>query len=125
MPTRLTRRPPPLEVLLAQGGGLRELMASLALLGSASHGDRYLHWDDLRHRTPPEGLTHEQWWLAETLARRGNATTLPLLGLEGHPFWFCQPPLLLRGLYQIDRQAGASVLAPKAFSTVEIGRAHV
>ena len=40
------------------------------------------------------------------------------LGLEGHPFWFCQPPLLLRGLYQIDRQAGASVLAPKAFSTV-------
>jgi hypothetical protein len=22
---------------------------------------QYLHWDELRHRTPPEGLAHDAW----------------------------------------------------------------
>lgn len=43
----------------------------------------YLHWDELRHRTPPDGLTTRQWWLVQKLARRG--TPLPLLGTNGKP----------------------------------------
>ena len=31
----------------------------------------------------------------------------------GSPFWFCQPPLLLKGLHEIDLKAGASVRAPQ------------
>jgi hypothetical protein len=83
--TRLPRRPPPLEELLAKEGGLQKAMPVLAQLASASQGDRYLHWDDLRHRTPPQGLSHEQWWLAEKLARRGSCVALPLLSRDGHP----------------------------------------
>ncbi len=30
---------------------------------------RYVHWDTLRHRTPPEDLTHREWWLAIKMAR--------------------------------------------------------
>ena len=26
---------------------------------------RYLHWDDLRRRSAPAGLTLEQWWGAQ------------------------------------------------------------
>ena len=87
----------------------------LTLLASEAAGDRYLHWDELRHRTPPEGLSHEQWWLAEKLSRR--PTPLPLLASDGQAFWFSQPPVLLQGLHQIDRQAGASVVAPEAVTT--------
>jgi Fic family protein len=106
-----------MEGLLAQGGGLQEAMPVLVQLAAATQGDRYLHWDELRHRPPPQGLSHEQWWLAEKLARRGTGTTLPLLSSDGSPFWFCQPPLLLEGLHEIDMKAGASVMAPEAVTT--------
>ncbi len=117
MSTRLPRRPPPLEELLARAGALREAMPVLKHLAAANQGDRYLHWDELRHRTPPQGLSHEQWWLAEKLARRGTGAPLQLLSRDGQPFWFCQPPLLLKGLHEIEIQAGASVMAPKAVTT--------
>jgi Fic family protein len=106
-----------MEGLLAQGGGLQEAMAVLAQLAAATHGDRYLHWDELRHRSPPQGLSHEQWWLAEKLARRSTCIPLPLLSSDGGPFWLCQPPMLLKGLHEIDMKAGASVMAPEAVTT--------
>lgn len=106
-----------MEELLAQGGGLQEAMAVLAQLAVATPGDRYLHWDTLRHRPPPQGLSHEQWWLAEKLARRGTSIPLPLLSSDGGPFWLCQPPMLLKGLHEIDMKAGASVMAPEAVTT--------
>lgn len=115
MPTRLPRRPPPLQALLDRCGGLQETLSLLSLLATSEEGDRYLHWDELRHRPAPEGLTHEQWWLAEKLSRR--LTPLPLLASEGLAFGFSQPPVLLKGLHQIDMEAGASVVAPAAVTT--------
>jgi len=61
--TRLPRRPPPIQALLNRCGGLQETQPLLTLLASEAAADRYLHWDELRHRTPPQGLSHEQWWL--------------------------------------------------------------
>ena len=87
----------------------------LSRLATAADGDHYLHWDELRHRPPPEGLSHEQWWLAEKLSRR--PTPLPLLASDGQAFWFSQPPVLLQGLHQIDIQAGINAVAPEAVNT--------
>ncbi|QNI88499.1 Fic family protein [Synechococcus sp. ROS8604] len=98
--------------MLDRCGGLQETLSLLSLLATSEEGDRYLHWDELRHRPAPEGLTHEQWWLAEKLSRR--LTPLPLLASEGLAFGFSQPPVLLKGLHQIDMEAGASVVAPEA-----------
>ena len=106
-----------MEELLAQGGGLQEAMPVLTQLAAATQVDRYLHWDELRHRQPPQGLSHGQWWLAEKLARRGTSIPLPLLSSDGGSFWLCQPPMLLKGLHGIDINAGASVMAPEAVTT--------
>jgi len=38
---------------------------------------RYLHWDELKWRQPPSGLSHEQWWLATKHARRYAMRPLP------------------------------------------------
>jgi Fic family protein len=100
---------------LERCGGLEEALPLLSRLASAAEGEGYLHWDELRHRPPPQGLTHEQWWLAEKLSRR--RTPLPLQACDGKAFWFSQPPVLLQGLHQIDMQAGASVVAPEAVTT--------
>ncbi|WP_254956721.1 MULTISPECIES: Fic family protein [unclassified Cyanobium] len=106
-----------MEDLLAKDGGLQMAMPVLMQLAAARQGDRYLHWDELRHRTPPQGLSHEQWWLAEKLARRSTGTPLPLLSCDGSPFWLCQPPMLLQALHDIDRRAGAGGMAPSAVTT--------
>ena len=115
MPTRLPRRPPSLQELLDRCGGLQDALPLLSRLATAAAGDRYLHWDELRHRPPPEGLSHEQWWLVEKLFRR--PTPLPLLARDGKAFGFSQPPMLLQKLHGIDMQAGASVVAPEAVTT--------
>ena len=51
---------------------------------------RYLPWDEVRYRQPPEGLTRRQWWLSLATARRAARNELPLLGRGGQAFWFCE-----------------------------------
>ena len=57
---------------------LRELIAALppetlpTLLEHAQPAladGHYLHWDELRHRTPPRHLNSEEWWLGIKMAR--------------------------------------------------------
>jgi hypothetical protein len=118
----LPHRPPPLRELLEHCGGLQEALPLLTRLAAAAEGDRYLHWDELRHRPAPEGLSHGQWWLAEKLSRR--PTLLPLMASDGKAFWLSQPPVLLQGLHEIDRQAGMNAVAPEAVTTqgqLEVG----
>lgn len=37
-------------------------------IGPVDVRGRYLHWDTLRHLTPPDGWCAEQWWLGTNLA---------------------------------------------------------
>lgn len=114
MPTRKPQAPPAIEALLLEAGRVFDPLALVDLMREQQSASMYLHWDELRHRTPPDGLTTRQWWLVQKLARRG--TPLPLLGTDGRPFSFCQPSLLLKGLHDIDMTAGGNVLAPEAVS---------
>jgi hypothetical protein len=47
---------------------------------------QYLHWDDLRRRTPPSGLSHEEWWYGLAMQRSPLERSLPLLGNDKQPF---------------------------------------
>lgn len=71
---------------------------------------KYLHWDELRHRSPPQGLSHEQWWLGVKLARMGQAQTLQLVDKQGSPFLFTMPEPVIRALHQVDRDATGQIL---------------
>ena len=64
---------------------------------------KYMHWDDLRHRPPPEGLSSEKWWLAVSLARGSILQQLPFTDEEGNPFRLATPEPLLVHLHHIDR----------------------
>ncbi len=102
---RIPLSPPPFDALL-EGLEPETLMLFARLeLGALAEG-RYLHWDEIRHRTPPEGLNPEKWWLATKLARRANARPLPFLDKLGHPFSYTLPETLLKNLHDIDRGTG-------------------
>lgn len=66
---------------------------------------RYLHWDELRRRSPPEGLDRERWWFAMHLARRQGQVVIPgLADLHGRAFWFCRHDAIDRATHELDRR---------------------
>lgn len=73
---------------------------------------RYLHWEELRHRSPPAGLSHEEWWAATRLGRRAVAQNVPLTDARGRPFSYSLVPSLLEKLHRLDQIGGGRLAVP-------------
>lgn len=69
----------------------------------------YLHWDQLRYKTPPQGFSHEEWWLALKLRRNQQRRQVELFDKKGDRFWFSMTDRLLRLSEEIARRAGANI----------------
>lgn len=99
--------PPKLDKVL-QSAGTNEY-ARLFGIPPLQEG-RYLHWDELRHRTLPEGLTPELWWAGIKLARQGMRREIALRVEHDRPVVFAMPDPVLRALHNIDRQAAGEIV---------------
>jgi Fic family protein len=75
------------------------------------HG-HYLHWDELRHRTPPQGLSHDLWWLSIKTARTALAQPLPVTDKNGKAFTFGVPEPVQVHLHHVDQDAAGEIRAP-------------
>lgn len=95
---------------------LRRLFSSS--IGPAP-GGRYLHWDELRHKKPPEGFTQEHWWLAVKSARLLLYKPLPLQDKADRPFRFVLADPLLSQLHRIDRDASGQIRLEAAIANPE------
>jgi Fic family protein len=63
---------------------------------------KYLHWDILRHKTAPTGLTHQQWWYGIKIHRHADLSQIPLEDVNGNFFYYKQPSFVEKELHQID-----------------------
>lgn len=108
---RIPDAPPPLADLL-RSQSPQQLVRLASAVGSAPE-NKYLHWATLKYRTPPDGLTPEQWWLATKLARMSARYELPLEDAAGKPFAFTDAGHLHRRLHEVDRALGGSVALPE------------
>ncbi len=86
-----------------------ELMGVVAAPEDVRARHEYLHWDKLRHLSPPQGLTSEQWWLKVRYAREGELRKLPLTDSQGTPFSYGVLDSMLRQLHHIDQRCGGEV----------------
>jgi Fic family protein len=77
---------------------------------------RYLHWDKLRHLTPPEGFSSEQWWVSIKQSRRSLKQSTPFLNKYGELFWYCVPPALQKELHWLDLHAAGTIQANDAIT---------
>ena len=100
---RFPQRPPKFDEEL-QGLPLEAMQNIFAHSSPVLPDGRYLHWDDLRNRPPPEGLTKQQWWLAQAFARRGARVEIPDFAEGGRPFWYCRLDAIDRATHQLDRR---------------------
>ena len=104
------------ELLTQESAHLSKILS--ASIGPTPAG-KYLHWDNLRHRSPPEGLTNEQWWAGVRFARLGLERNLPLIDKKGTPFTFSMPPLVAEYLHDIDSRGSGRIAMPSEVSNPE------
>ena len=116
---RIPRTPPDSAALMqgiaADPARLNQILAHAA----GSTGDRYLHWDELRWRPAPQGLTHEEWWAAEKLQRHASAREIPLRDEAGVAFRYSFPASIQELLHRIDLHAGGRVGMPQQITSPE------
>jgi Fic family protein len=79
-------------------------------LGDGALTKQYLPWDKLRFKTPPDGLSLDEWWVAIRLARRSVQRSIPnLVDQEGRPFSYALPDEVLAATDQITRDASGHI----------------
>ena len=74
---------------------------------------RYLHWDKLKRYSPPDGLSHEEWWYAIRGMRRDQARRVPLSDDKGRPFSYVLADPIPEVLHEIDQGAGGYIRMPE------------
>lgn len=107
---RLPESAPSFADLIARPGLSSSLPRVLSEVSSPLVGGRYMHWDDVRRRTPPAGLTSEQWWLGIVAARQPALRDIPLRAADGRRFHYSLPDPVLELLHWIDQHASGEVM---------------
>jgi Fic family protein len=112
---RKPQAPPDVKDLAARltGPDAADFLQRAFAVSPSAADDRYLPWDELRNRRPPEGLTSEQWWLAIKLARAGMQRQLPLSDAEGQQFSYALPDGVLRGIEMVDKHTSGRIGVPE------------
>ena len=95
-----------------------ERLSTIISLGRPTVDGSYLHWDQLRHREPPGGLSVREWWLATKGARLSGREVVPLIDKSGEPFSLVYVPAVLQGLHKIDQSLGMSSADARAGNDV-------
>jgi len=86
---------------------LRNILSSN--IGVTDSKGRYIHWEKLKHLSPPEGYTNEEYWFAVKTARQKVFKKLPLEDKFGNPLYFCVPDSLQKELHWLDQNAAGSI----------------
>ena len=66
----------------------------------------YLHWDQFRHKQPPDGLTIEDYWHCVKILRATKRQLLPLSDEKGKLFFFSLVDPLSEFLHDLDMDGG-------------------
>jgi Fic family protein len=82
-------------------------------IGVTLDDGRYLHWNELRYRSPPSALSCTEWWSAMRLARKNKSTeVVQLTRCYQTAFSFVDLPEIQRTLHGLDRvNVGEKILS--------------
>lgn len=107
---------PPMLGEILEGLDSVRLQRVAANMSVSTVNGKYLHWDQLRHRPPPDDLTSEEWWAALKLARSQSRKQLPFIDTEGVRLTYMLTDEALSMLHRIDRFASGNIEAPDAIT---------
>jgi hypothetical protein len=109
---RTPKRPPDFLKIMQEVAKKPERLMELSSIYLEPQQEDY-HWDELAYRTPPKGLSHEEWWLVLKMQRARSLKTLPLKDKNGTSFHYTyQTDRILEMLHYIDREASGPFVVP-------------
>ena len=111
---KLPERAPTFGDMLKDGELIKDLPRVVASGVGPLVDGRYMHWDSIRRRTPPVGLSREQWWLGIAFARQPTLREIPLHASDGRPFRYSLPDPVLELLHWIDQHASGELVVSEA-----------
>ncbi len=115
--------PPPTSGIFRLKAGAEGMLKALNAPSDPRSSEQYLHWDKLRHLEPAYGLTTEEWWWRiKVLEREPSMRSLPLHALNGEPFSYGLPDLLLRSLHHIDQHCAGEVAMEEVMTSNQQAR---
>ena len=109
--------PPPSDFSKLTPEGLKRIFASGRVQVAG-----YPHWDKVRHLDPPDGYTHEEWWLMLKLAR--NLRRLPFVAVDGQPLTYGLPDEVLRLLHYVDQHCSGEIAMAEVVTADDQARQH-
>lgn len=71
------------------------------------------HWDKLRHKTPPTGLTTMQWWFLIRSTRQRKARPVALHQKDGQPFSYVLTDEILEACEDVTQRASGEIKLPE------------
>src|SRR5690606_38686321 len=76
----------------------------------SSRKDRYLHWEDYRHRASSvDGISVEEQWAAIRMSRALKSTPTKLKDAKDRPFTFFLTEKAFEALHEIDLRCGGGI----------------
>jgi Fic family protein len=99
---------------------LRVLVGS----GPEARTSEYLHWDKLRHLTPPNGLTSGEWWALIKLARQLVWRPISLSDSDGSLFVFGMPDEVFQLLHFVDQRCSGEIAMAEVVTADDQARRH-
>jgi Fic family protein len=87
---------------------------------------RYLHWEKLRHLTPPKGYTPELYWLSTRFSRQAITRPLPFFRDKNkHSFYFCMPDPVIRDILWVGENATGAIQADVGISDPKVKQSYL
>lgn len=91
-----------------------DVLARLAVTAVKLDDSAYLHWDKLRHKTPPGGLTSEEWWLGLKWRRVSAQACHDLLtSRSGRSLAVTRHARIEAGIARVDRLLAGRLSMPE------------
>jgi Fic family protein len=122
---KLPKSPPEANTNVWMSFPADKLRAMLQAVRGPAVSGRYLHWDKLLYHSPPDQLSHQEWWAALKLQRRAQAKFIALADKKGRLFSFGLVDPLPQRLHQIDLQAGGLIQAPEEVTNPTIKERYI
>ncbi len=106
---KIPMTPPKLDALMEAAERAGRFGEIFFAMQDSAIDSRYFHWDELRHRPPPEGLTSKEWWLAVMMRRSSQFCQIPLKDTKGVPFRYATPDPTQERLHDVDFLVGGTL----------------
>ena len=87
----------------------KKLSSAMLFFKAVDEKNHYIHWDKLRYKVPPEGLSVEDWWAVIKLARSAQYKSIALVDIENNLFKMMSTDYMHQALHQIDSDASGGV----------------